>query len=131
MRAIKRNVMTSVLVLCGLVTPTALLACAFATGPVAWALFGLACFPVLIAGAGFVYFGLKDPDRLQTEEYRIQDKALDIIESKAEGVAVDSVDLTVMFNTEVQERKALPPKSIDVVPAPNNEKAVVEQKGRS
>jgi hypothetical protein len=40
--------------------------------PMGWVVLGLGSLPVLMTVWGFRYFAINDPDRLQTEDYRIK-----------------------------------------------------------
>jgi len=44
----------------------------------------------------------KDPDRLQTETYRLQTRSLSIIESKAQGIQINPMDIIDILNPEAK-----------------------------
>jgi hypothetical protein len=57
-------------------------------------LLGLCVFVVIYACIMYLCIFLKDPKLLQSENYRIEDRKLDIIASKGEGIQFNPVDLT-------------------------------------
>jgi len=48
-----------------------------------WTILVLGSLPLLATVWGFCYFAIRDPNRLQTEDYRIQEKYLHTIDVKA------------------------------------------------
>lgn len=40
-----------------------------------------------------IYFTIKDPDRLQSEEYVIRNRVMDIVGQKGKGFAINAIDL--------------------------------------
>jgi hypothetical protein len=54
--------------------------------------------PVLVACGMYVYFGIKDPDRLHSEEYRLRDRILKLTETKGGKIAVNPLELTEIAN---------------------------------
>jgi imidazole glycerol-phosphate synthase subunit HisF len=75
--------------LTGLVTPASLLTLLFAGDlPVQLALIGLAAFPPVITTICYAVLMIRDPQRLQSEEYRLRERAMQYIYRKgdAEGV---------------------------------------------
>ncbi|HVW16395.1 MAG TPA: hypothetical protein VHB54_21355 [Mucilaginibacter sp.] len=56
---------------------------------------GLIVLVVIFALVMYVVLLIKDPKLLQSEKYRIEDKKLDIIASKGEGIQFNPIDLTV------------------------------------
>jgi hypothetical protein len=49
--------------------------------------------PILMGCAAYAWFGIKDPDRLHSEEYNLRSQALKIVEAKGGPVPVNPVEL--------------------------------------
>jgi len=79
-----RTAMNPSLWLVGLVTPLALVGATVTE--VAWksvALFAVACLPVAFAIVAYFVYMFRDPDRLQSEEYRLHQSAIRLLIDKA------------------------------------------------
>lgn len=77
----KKNILTPI----GALSSIALSVCvagAVAKWPsvFSWVLLGVGCLPLGVAIWAYIYFALRDPDRLQTEDYRIQKEYIARIE---------------------------------------------------
>jgi len=98
--------------MCGVVTvPALFVAATFAPDPLRMPLFYLACVPVGITAIAFVFFMLTDPDRLQSERYRIETRVLDIVEEKGGEVTLEATSLQAVANPVMPKLK---PPAIDV-----------------
>lgn len=87
-----RTAINPLLWLVGLTTPLAFVLAALVGDQVIRLL--LICFaavPVIVTLVAYVIFMLRDPDRLQSEEYRIRQRALQILYRK--GQSADVVDV--------------------------------------
>jgi hypothetical protein len=62
------------------------------------ALLVLAFLPTCLFGIGFIYLLLKDPDKLQSEDYQLHKRALDIIEEKGGQIQVLATSLESITN---------------------------------
>lgn len=84
--------------MCGVVTIPSLIVAALGPesmrNPCLW----IAAVPVAIYAIGFLYFMLRDPDRLQSEKYRIQSRALDIVREKGDEVSISAGDFEIIPN---------------------------------
>lgn len=58
----------------------------------------LAGLPVIGAISAYVYFMLKAPDRLQSEDYQIRHEALQIIQNKGSDVSVLPTSISAISN---------------------------------
>ena len=65
---------------------------------------GLLVLVVIFALVMYVVLLVKDPRLLQSEHFRIEDKKLDIIASKGEGIQFNPIDLTIPTK-EIGENK--------------------------
>jgi hypothetical protein len=75
-----RTAINPLLWLVGLTTPIAfILAAIIGDQMIRFVLLGFAAVPVLVTLIAYVIFMFRDPDRLQSEEYRIRRRALEIL----------------------------------------------------
>lgn len=79
-----RNVLTPILWLCALCLPIGLFGLSFAPTSLAWVFIVLLLAPVSAAIASFVWFALKDPRLLQSEEYLLREEQLRLMSKKGE-----------------------------------------------
>jgi hypothetical protein len=87
-----RTAINPLLWLVGLTTPIALFLVAIIGDQVIrLALLGFAAVPVLITLVAYVIFMFRDPDRLQSEEYRIRQRALEILYKKGGNTEIVDV----------------------------------------
>ncbi|HTE94611.1 MAG TPA: hypothetical protein VK678_14010, partial [Bradyrhizobium sp.] len=90
--AVKRTAINPALWLVGLITPLSLVLTAIIGDQVArLILFCFAGAPVLFTFAVYVVFMFRDPDRLQSEEYRVRQQALRYLYKK--GGSTEIVDI--------------------------------------
>lgn len=71
-----RSVLNPLLWLCGIVTPVSMAAALMASGPLVGLFAVLAVAPPVVALCSYVYFMFKDPDRLQSEPFRIEQQVV-------------------------------------------------------
>lgn len=72
-----RNILNPLLWLCAIVTTASLLALPFATGAILTVLLITALAPPACTLAAYGYWTFKDPDRLQSEEFVLQQRWMD------------------------------------------------------
>jgi ABC-type bacteriocin/lantibiotic exporter with double-glycine peptidase domain len=88
-----RTAINPLLWLVGLTTPLAfILAAVIGDQLIRLLLICFAAIPVIATSVVYVIFMFRDPDRLQSEEYRIRQRALQILYRK--GRSADIVDVT-------------------------------------
>lgn len=102
-----KNAMNPALWICGLISAPATISLAFSPNP-SWVHIVLALGPVAVALGGFVYFMLREPDRLQSESFQLRKQALELIEEKGSFAPIDASTIEVISNPD------LPP----LLPAP-------------
>lgn len=95
-----RSALNPILWLCAIVSVPSLAAAALSTSSPSW-LISLAFVPVCAAVLGFFFLLVVDRDKLQSEDYQIRKRSLEIIEQKG--------DLAPMV---------IDPAKLDVVPKP-------------
>jgi len=96
-----RSALNPILWLCALVTIPALCISPFLDSPPNWLVL-LICAPVLAAILGFLFLLLFDRDKLQSEDYQIKKRTLEIIEQKGDSAPM-----------------LIEPSSLDVIPKPD------------
>ena len=88
-----KSALNPVLWPCAIVTVPVVGLATFSTGPT-WlvvCLVVIAFIPLVLVGIGFVVLLLRDPDKLQSEEYQIRKQTLEMIGEKGQGL-VDIVE---------------------------------------
>lgn len=65
-------------------------------------IFGAGCVPLLLLAAGYLWFMFKDPSRLQSEEYQLRSRVLDIIETKGGRFQVEPANMQLILNPEAK-----------------------------
>jgi len=95
-----RSALNPTLWLCGIVTVPAILIALIAPRPLQIALIVLAFVPVGIFAVSELYLVFKDPDKLQSEEYQIQKRALELIEHKGGVIPIEATSIEVISKPE-------------------------------
>jgi len=80
--------------------PLVLLALRFSGEPPTW-LIVLASGPVILAAFGYLFLLFVDRDRLQSEDFQIRMRSLDIIESKGGHIAIQAASIEAISNPEL------------------------------
>lgn len=87
-----RNALNPLLWVIGLTTPLCLLTIVLVSAEVIrLAVLGFAALPVIVALIAYILLLIRDPDRLQSEDYRLRQTALQIIRRKASPVEIVDV----------------------------------------
>ena len=106
-----RNALSSVVWPSCTIPPAVIYAIAIASDhlpiPITWALIVLAFLPLALLCIGFLYLLFKDRDRLQSEQYQLRKKALelnrqalDILQEKGENSPIDISSLEKISNPQ-------------------------------
>lgn len=93
-----RSALNPLLWLSGLISVPSIVACIYSTGALQVFFAALSALPPVAACIAFAYLLLKDPDKLQSEEYQIQKRVLDIIEEKGGTVPLLATSLEAIAN---------------------------------
>lgn len=93
-----RSALNPLLWLCGVVSIPSISAALFAEGGLRILLACLAAMPPVIACIAYCILLYRDPDKLQSEEYQIQKRILDIIEEKGGTVPILAASLEAIAN---------------------------------
>jgi hypothetical protein len=95
-----RSALNPMLWLCGIVTiPCFVLAYLLGgNGVIPISLILLGAVPVLTAVGGFIYFMIRSPEKLQSEEYQIRHQALELIRQKGSTVKIIPSSLEAITN---------------------------------
>lgn len=64
-------------------------------------LVGVGLCPVLVTCMGFVYFAIKKPEKLQSEDYQIKHLSLQMIQQQSDGKEITIDTLKPIFNPEL------------------------------
>jgi hypothetical protein len=90
-----RSAMNPILWLVAITTPTGLGAVMLFRGDWILCIASLlvVVIPVLVACAIFIYFAMKQPDKLQSEEYQVTRQTLEIVQQKVEHLTIDPASL--------------------------------------
>lgn len=84
--AVKRTALNPLLWMVGLVTPLALILTSITGDPVVrMGLLAFAAVPILFTMVVYLIWMFRDPDRLQSEEYRVRQQALQYLHKKGES----------------------------------------------
>ena len=86
-----RSALNPILWLCGIVSLPALFS-TFWLGP-QWWLLVLAYWPVGLAGLGFLYLLIVDPDKLQSETYQLRKMELERTEQKGGTLIIERTEV--------------------------------------
>lgn len=78
-----RSALNPILWLCGIISIPALVAASRLSDPQPW-IIAMACAPVGAAIFGFLFLLIFDRDKLQSEDYQIRKRQLDLIEQKGD-----------------------------------------------
>lgn len=97
-----RSALNPGLLLSGVISVPSLILAYFSSGGFQIALTILAFIPVLTTCGALLYFMVRDADKLQSEEYQIQKRALDIIEQKGGPLTLSPASLDSIANPSLK-----------------------------
>jgi hypothetical protein len=90
-------------------TLLAAVAASYFDGYLKWALFGMSALCVLVALVAYIYFMLRDPNRLHSERYQLERHKLDLmLDERFPGRLPVTIDVTPTSNTSVQAASTTP-----------------------
>lgn len=95
-----RSALNPILWLCAIITPASLAGAIFVPD-LSGFFVALGFCPVLAAVGGFAYLLLKDPSKLQSEDFQIRQQALELIKSKGTDFAVSPVQIEAISNPAI------------------------------
>ena len=102
---IRRSALAPFLFACLFITVPSYIIAAMSSAPLSFLILGLGSLPVIFLGIASLTLLFKDPDRLHTEEHLERKQAMEIVESKGEGVLLNDVDLVNMVNPSPVSKK--------------------------
>lgn len=80
-----KSALNPILWLCFVISMPGILLLAVVESFPSWAVFAI-CSPIVVACAGYFILLLKDPDKLQSEEYQINKQLLELAQEKGSSV---------------------------------------------
>lgn len=104
---IRRSALSPFVTSCLYITVPCALSLAIIPEKLQFWVFLLSASPVVLLFIISIYLLFFDRDRLHTEEHLERKHAMEIVESKSEGLILEAIDLVNMVNPE-PSRKALP-----------------------
>jgi hypothetical protein len=99
--AVSLNVRSAVnpcLWLCAVISVPALVGACFTSGVIQDALLVFAAIPLVIFAVGYIYFMITDPDKLQSERYQLQKRALEMIHEKGGSIPISPASIQAITN---------------------------------
>lgn len=94
-----RSALNPALWLCAIVTSPIVMVALFSNNVPIWIIL-IACAPVALAVIGFIYFLLRDPDKLQSEDYQLRKRSLELIEEKGDLQPIVADTLVAIANPQ-------------------------------
>lgn len=95
-----RSALNPVLWMCAIVTvPCVIIAALYKPPPPSW-LIGIACAPVVAAFIGFIFLLLFDRDKLQSEDYQIRKRSLELIQEKGDAIPIAATSIEAISNPQ-------------------------------
>jgi hypothetical protein len=93
-----RSALNPLLWLCAICTPTTFALASFANGPMQLVLLAVGSLPVLCSCGAYIYWMLKSPDRLHSEDYQLRRQALQMIYEKGGRAPVLATSVIAITN---------------------------------
>ncbi len=100
-----RSALNPILWLCAIITIPALIAIGVHSTPPTW-LIVLACAPVITAILGFLFLLFFDRDKLQSEEYQLRKRSLELIEQKGDAGPIVTSNIESIENPKKRPLRA-------------------------
>lgn len=101
------SALTPCLWLVGIVTPSGLAASTQTDGLVQIGMLVIAFIPILVASFGFLYFMVKAPDKLRSEQYELRKQALELVREKGKKTPVPGELVDEITNDTTIDDKSL------------------------
>ena len=93
-----KSALNPILWLCGLITLPCVGAMSYLEPPAPLWLVILAFIPVSCAAIGFLFLLILDRDKLQSEDYQIRKKSLELIQQKGDALPMASTSIEAIAN---------------------------------
>lgn len=104
------SALNSCLWLSALAIPVGFGVAVLSNGPVQAAGLVLAFTPIVLFSIGFLYFMIKSPEKLRSEEYELRKIALTLIEEKGGQIAISETSVEAIANSDYKELPKLQAK---------------------
>lgn len=102
---IRRTALTPFLSACMFISVPCFVIAGFCSSPLCYWVLGLGGIPLALFAVASMFLLVFDRDRLHTEEHLERRHALDIVETKGEGIMLSPVDLVNMVNPQPETKK--------------------------
>lgn len=102
-----KSALNPVLWLCALCLPAGVTGALLTSGGVQHFFLGLIGTPIVLFIVAYIYFMLKSPDKLRSEEYELKKYALSLIEEKGVGFAIAPLSVEAIANFDYRDQKVL------------------------
>lgn len=66
--------------------------------PIQYVMVGLMCIGPVFSALGFLYFTIRDPNKLRSEQYELRKTALSMIEEKGGSIPIDVTSVEAIAN---------------------------------
>lgn len=97
-----RSALNPVLWLCALITIPTIIVVSNMANPPAW-LIAIAVAPVCTAVIGFMFLLIFDRDKLQSEDFQIKKKSLELIQEKGQRFPISSPSIEAIANPQYKD----------------------------
>jgi hypothetical protein len=88
--------------LCSVISVSSFALAAFGEASMRMPFLWVGCVPVGLVVFAYLYFMMRDPDRLQSEDYLIQKRALALIQEKGQTIPVSPASVEMIANPYTQ-----------------------------
>jgi hypothetical protein len=103
----QKNAVQPLLWACLVVTAPCFYFCTTTQSPIREWLFYAGCGPLVLLAIAYLWFMFVDPSRLQSEEYQLRSRVLDIIESKGGNLKIEPTNINQVLTSAEPSRRRL------------------------
>jgi hypothetical protein len=97
-----KSALNPILWLCGIISlpGLVLLGSSNVQPPAFYVIACIVCLPVILACGGYLFFLMKDPDKLQSEDYQLRKRSLELIQEKGQRFPVEPASIQLITNPD-------------------------------
>lgn len=100
-----RSALNPALWLSGILTPACFGFAVISEGAVRVTLLISGMLPIVVSCTGYLYFMVKNPDKLQSEDYQLRKQALQLIEERGSRIAISPMSVQAITNPLLTQPK--------------------------